>query len=147
LNSYDGWATEGGIEMRNKVGFKTFSVLCMILLVLLVLSTWAFAEKKEMVQEWIVAGDGGSLSLGNVTITFDPGVLSKDTKIHIIYLGGGVYQFGPEIKVNGTFTIYFDDAPSGESEVETFKNGEWVTLSCVDGYVETDHFSRYCGAW
>ena len=133
--------------MRNKLGFKTFSILCMILLVLFMLSAWTFAEKKEMVQEWIVAKDGGSISLGNVTITFRPDVLSKDTKIYIIYFGNGMYQFGPEIKVNGTFTIYFDDAPAGESEVETFKNGEWVTLICIDGVVETNHFSRYCGAW
>ena len=133
--------------MKNKVGFKVLSITCMILLVLLMLSAWTFAEKKEMVQEWIDAEEGGSVSLGEVTITFDSGVLSKDTKIHIIYFGDGVYQFGPEIKVNGTFTLYFADAPAGESEIETFKNGEWITLSCIDGFVETDHFSRYRGCW
>jgi len=133
--------------MKNKVGFKVFSITCMILLILLMLSAWTFAEKKEMVQELIVAEEGGPVTLGEVTITFEPGVLSKDTKIHIIYFGDGVYQFGPEIKVDGTFTIIFADAPEGESEIETFKNGEWVTLICIDGYVETDHFSRYRGCW
>ena len=29
--------------------------------------------------------------------------------------------------------------------VETFKQGEWVELECVDGYVKTYHFSRYRG--
>jgi len=111
------------------------------------LSAWTFAEKKEMVQEWIVAEEGGSVTLGEVTITFEPGVLSKDTKIHIIYFGDNMYQFGPEIKVDGTFTIIFADAPAGESEIETFKNGEWVTLICDGGVLETDHFSRYRGCW
>ncbi len=100
-----------------------------------------------MVQEWINAEEGGEITLEDVTITFDPGILTKDTKIRVIYFGDGEYQFGPEINVNGTFTLYFADAPSGESVVMTFKQGEWVELDCIDGYVETNHFSRYCGAW
>lgn len=128
--------------MRNK-GFKLFSIICMTLVVLLMLSSWTFAEKKEKVQEWVDAEEGGSVTLGDVTVTFEPGVLSKDTKIKIMDLGDGVYQLGPEVKVNGTFTIEFADAPEGESEVETFEKGEYVTLSSSDGVVETDHFSRY----
>lgn len=133
--------------MRNKVGFKFFAITCMILLVLLMLSSWAFAEKKEKVQEWVDAEEGGSVTLGDVTVTFDPGVLSKDTKIKIMDLGDGTYQLGPEIKVNGTITIEFADAPEGESEVETVKKGEHITLISSDGVVETDHFSRYRGSW
>ncbi len=128
--------------MRNK-GFKLFSIICMTLVVLLILTSWTFAEKKEKVQEWVDAEEGGSVTLGDVTVTFDPGVLSKDTKIKIMDLGDGVYQLGPEIKVNGTFTIEFADAPEEESEIETFKKGEYVTLSSSDGVVETNHFSRY----
>jgi len=135
------------IYMRNKAGFKFYVILCMVALAILVLSAWAFAEKKDMVQEWIVAEEGGSVTLGDVTITFDPGVLPKDTKITIIDFGDGLYQFGPDIKVNGTFTIYFADAPEGESEVATFEKGEWLTFACIDGYVETDHFCRYRGCW
>jgi hypothetical protein len=133
--------------MRNKAGFKFYVILCMVVLALLVLTAWAFAEKKDMVQEWVSAEEGGSVSLGSVTITFDPGVLPKDTKITIIDFGGGVYQFGPDIKVDETFTIYFADAPPDKSEVTTFKQGETITLTCIDGYVETDHFCRYRGCW
>jgi len=147
FNSYDGWATERGDSMRNKAGFKFYVVLCMVALALFALSAWAFAEKKDMVHEWVSAEEGGSVSLGSVTITFDPGVLPKDTKISIIDFGDGVYQFGPDIKANGTFTIFFADAPAGESEVTTFKQGETITLICIDGYVETDHFCRYRGCW
>jgi len=133
--------------MKKRMNLKLLSVLCVIILVFLALSTFAFSAKKEMVQEWINAEEGGEITLEDVTITFDPGILTEDTKIRVIYFGDGEYQFGPEIKVNGTFTLYFADAPSGESVVMTFKQGEWVELDCIDGYVETNHFSRYCGAW
>lgn len=133
--------------MKKRIDFKLLSILCVIGLVFFALSISAVADKKEMVEEWISAEDGGSITLENVTIEFGPGVLTKDTKIHLIYFGDGAYQFGPEIKVNGTFTLYFADAPAGESVVMTFKQGEWVELSCIEGYVETNHFSRYRGAW
>ena len=133
--------------MKKRIDFKLFSILCIAFLTILMLSTWAFAEKNEKVQELIVAEEGGSVTLGDVTITFDPGVLSKDTKIKIKDLGDGVYQLGPEIKVNGTVTIEFADAPEGESEVETSVKGKDVSLTCTDGTIETDHFSRYRGAW
>ena len=132
--------------MKKRMNLKLLSVLCVVVLVFLVLSTFAFSAKKEKVEEWIGV-EGGSITLEDVTITFDPGVLTKDTKIHAIYFGDGAYQFGPEIKVNGTFTLYFADAPKGKSVVLTFKQGEWIELDCIDGYVETDHFSRYRGAW
>ena len=132
--------------MKKNVYLKLLSVLFVIALVLLALSTFAFSAKKERVEEWIGV-EGGSITLEDVTITFDSGVLTKDTKIFIIYMDDNVYQFGPEIKVNGTFTLFFADAPSGESVVMTFKQGEWVELTCIDGYVETDHFSRYRAAW
>ncbi len=132
--------------MKKRINLKLLSVLCVIVLVFLALSTFAFSAKKEKVEEWIGV-EGGSITLEDVTITFDSGILTKDTKIFIIYFGDGLYQFGPEIKVDGTFTLYFADAPAGESVVMTFKQGEWVELSCINGYVETDHFSRYCGAW
>jgi len=133
--------------MKKRIDLKLFSILCIALLTILMLSTWAFAEKNDKVQELIVAEEGGSVTLGDVTITFDPGVLSKDTKIKIKDLGDGVYQLGPEIKVNGTVTIEFADAPEGESEVETSVKGKDVSLICTDGTIETDHFSRYRGAW
>ena len=132
--------------MKKRIDLKLLSVLCVIVLVFLALSTFAFSAKKEKVEEWIGV-EGGSITLEDVTITFDSGVLTKDTKIFIIYFGDGVYQFGPEIKVNGTFTLFFADAPADESAVMTFVQGEWVELTCIDGYVVTDHFSRYCGAW
>ena len=128
--------------MKKKIDLKLLSILCVIVLVFLALSTSALSAKKEKVEEWIGV-EGGSITLEDVTITFDSGVLTKDTKIFIIYFGDGLYQFGPEVKVDGTFTLYFDDAPAGESSVMTFKQGEWVELTCIDGYVETDHFSRY----
>ena len=133
--------------MKKRIDLKLFSILCIALLTILMLSTWAFAEKNDKVQELIVAEEGGSVTLGDVTVTFDPGVLSKDTKIKIKDLGDGVYQLGPEIKVNGTVTIEFADAPEGESEVETSVKGKDVSLTCTDGTIETDHFSRYRGAW
>ncbi|GAG66416.1 unnamed protein product [marine sediment metagenome] len=126
--------------MKKRLDLKLLSVLCVIVLVFLALSTFAFSAKKEKVEEWISAEEGGSITLEDVTITFGPNVLTKDTKIFIIYFGEDVYQFGPEIKVNGSFTLYFASKPT---EVWTFIQGEWVELSCVDGYVETDHFSRY----
>lgn len=135
------------IKMKNKASYKFYVTLCIVVLSLLVLSAWAFAEKKDMVQEWVSAEEGGTVSLGSVIITFDPGILPKDTKISIIDFGDGVYQFGPDIKVNDTFTIFFADAPEGELEVTTFKNGEWITFACIDGYVVTDHFCRYRGCW
>jgi len=129
--------------MKKRLDLKLLSILCVIVLVFLALSTFAFSAKKEKVEEWIGVG-GGSITLeGHVTITFDSDVLTKDTKIFIIYFGDGVYQFGPEIKVNGTFKVYFENADPGVTWVETFKQGEWVELECIDGYVETDHFSRY----
>ena len=132
--------------MKKRVYLKLLSVLFVIALVLLALSTFAFSAKKERVEEWIGV-EGGSITLEDVTITFDSGVLTKDTKIFIIYFGDGLYQFGPEIKIDGTFTLYFADAPAGESVVTTFIQGEWVELTCIDGYVDTDHFSRYRGCW
>ncbi len=132
--------------MKKRMNLKLLSVLLVVVLVFMAISTFAFSAKKEKVEEWIGV-EGGSITLEDVTITFDSGILTKDTKIHIIYFGDGVYQFGPEIKVNGTFTLYFADAPSGESVIMTFIQGEWVELDCIDGYVETNHFSRYRGAW
>ena len=125
--------------MKKSINLKLLSVLFVIVLVFLALSTFAFSAKKEKVEEWIGV-EGGSITLKDVTITFDSGVLTKDTKIFIIYFADGTYQFGPEIKVNGTFTLYFANEPT---EVWTFQQGEWVELVCVEGYVETDHFSRY----
>jgi len=133
--------------MKKKIDLKLLSILCVVVLVFLALSTSALSDKKEKVEEWISAEEGGSITLEDVTITFDSGVLTKDTKIFIIYFGDGLYQFGPEIKVNGTFTLYFAEAPADESVVMIFEQGEWVELTCINGYVETDHFSRYCGAW
>jgi len=133
--------------MKKRIDLKLFSILCIALLTILMLSTWAFAEKNDKVQELIVAEEGGSVTLGDVTVTFDPGVLSKDTKIKIKDLDDGVYQLGPSIKVNGTVTIEFADAPEGESEVETSVKGKDVSLTCTDGTIETDHFSRYRGGW
>jgi len=132
--------------MKRRTNLKLLSVLLVVVLAFLALSTFAFSAKKEKVEEWIGV-EGGSITLEDVTITFDSGILTKDTKIFIIYFGEGTYQFGPEIKVDGTFTLYFADAPAGESAVMTFMQGEWVELTCIDGYVVTDHFSRYCGAW
>jgi len=130
--------------MKKRLDLKLLSVLCVIVLVFLALSTFALSAKKERVEEWIGV-EGGSITLeGHVTITFGPDVLSKDTKIFIIYFGEGVYQFGPEIKVDGTFTVCFDDPPE---KVETFKQGEWVKVDDYNGSgcFETDHFSRYRG--
>lgn len=132
--------------MKKRMNLKLLSVLLVVVLVFMAISTFAFSAKKEKVEEWIGV-EGGSITLEDVTITFGSGILTKDTKIHIIYFGDGVYQFGPEIKVNGTFTLYFADAPPDESVIMTFKQGEWVELDCIDGYVETDHFSRYRGGW
>ena len=132
--------------MKKRMNLRLLSVLLVVVLVFMAISTFAFSAKKEKVEEWIGV-EGGSITLEDVTITFGSGILTKDTKIHIIYFGDGVYQFGPEIKVNGTFTLYFADAPSGESVIKTFMQGEWVELDCIDGYVETNHFSRYRGAW
>ena len=91
------------IKMKKRVYLKLLSVLFVIALVLLALSTFAFSAKKERVEEWIGV-EGGSITLEDVTITFGPDVLTKDTKIFIIYVGDDVYQFGPEIKVNGSIT-------------------------------------------
>ncbi|OGD17288.1 hypothetical protein A2V47_01070 [Candidatus Atribacteria bacterium RBG_19FT_COMBO_35_14] len=130
--------------MKKRIDFKLLSILFLIVLVFFALSTFAMTAKKEMVQEWISAKDGGSITLEGVTITFGPGILKKDTKIHIIYFGDGEYQFGPEIKINGTFTICFEVAPE---KVFTFRQGEWVEVDDYDGSgcFETDHFSRYRG--
>jgi hypothetical protein len=135
------------MQMKKRIDLKLLSILCVIVLAFLAITTFAFSAKEEMVQEWISADDGGSVTLKDVTIDFEGGVLTKDTKIHIIYFGDGEYQFGPEIKVNGEFTITFADAPSDDEIVLTFKQGEWIELKCIDGVVVTDHFSRYAGAW
>ena len=130
--------------MKKRLDLKLLSVLCVIVLVFFAISTFALSAKKEKVEEWIGV-EGGVISLeGRVTITFGPDVLTKDTKIFIIYFGDGVYQFGPEIKVNGTFTVCFDEAPD---KVFTFRQGEWVEVDDYDGSgcFETDHFSRYRG--
>jgi len=132
--------------MKKRMNLKLLSVLCVIVLVFLALSTSAFSAKKEKVEEWIGV-DGGVISLeGHVTITFEENVLTKDTKIFIIYFGEGLYQFGPEIKVDGTFTVCFEVAPD---KVVTFKQGEWVEVDDYDGSgcFETNHFSRYRGSW
>ncbi len=130
--------------MKKRLGLKLLSVFCVIVLLSLALSTFAFSAKKEKVQELISAEEGGSITLEGVTITFGPNVLTKDTKIFIIYFGDGLYQFGPEIKVNGTFTVCFEESPV---LVETFKQGEWVDVDDYtgSGCFETDHFSRYRG--
>ncbi len=130
--------------MKKRIDLKLLSVLCVIVLIFLALSTFAFSAKKEKVEEWIGV-EGGIISLeGRVTITFEAGVLTKDTKIFIIYFGDGLYQFGPEIKVDGTFTVCFEEPPN---EVWTFKQGEWVEVDDYNGSgcFETDHFSRYRG--
>ena len=130
--------------MKRRMNLKLLSVLCVIVLVFLALSTSVFSGKVEKVEEWIGV-DGGVISLdGHVTITFEENVLTKDTKIFIIYFGEGLYQFGPEIKVNGTFTVCFDEPPV---TVVTFKQGEWIEVDDYDGSgcFETDHFSRYRG--
>jgi len=130
--------------MKKRVNLKLLSVLCVIVLVFLALSSYVFSGKVERVEEWI-GEEGGVISLEDrVTITFGPDVLTKDTKIFIIDFGDGLYQFGPEIKVNGTFTICFDDPPE---EVWTFKQGEWVEVDDYDGggCFDTNHFSRYRG--
>jgi len=132
--------------MKKRMNLKLLSVLCVIVLVFLALSTSALSAKKEKVEEWIGV-DGGVISLeGHVTITFEENVLTKDTKIFIIYFGEGLYQFGPEIKVDGTFTVCFEVAPD---KVVTFKQGEWVEVDDYDGSgcFETNHFSRYRGSW
>jgi len=132
------------IKMKKRLDLKLLPVLCVIVLVFLALSTSVFSGKVEKVEEWIGV-NGGVISLeGHVTITFEENVLTKDTKIFIIYFGEGLYQFGPEIKVNGTFTVCFDDPPD---KVVTFKKGEWVEVDDYDGSgcFETDHFSRYRG--
>lgn len=129
--------------MKKRLDLRLLSILCVVVLVFLAFSTFALSAKKERVEEWIGV-EGGSITLENVTVTFEEGVLSKDTKIFIIYFGDNTYQFGPEIHIDGTFTVCFDDSPD---KVFTFLQGEWVE---VDGYVggcfETDHFSRYRGA-
>jgi len=129
--------------MKKRLVLKLLSVLCVIVLVFLALSTFAFSAKKEKAEEWISAEEGGSITLEGVTITFGPNVLTKDTKIFIIYFGDGVYQFGPEIKIDGTFTVCFDEPPD---KVLTFEQGEWVEVDEYNGgCLETDHFSRYRG--
>ena len=133
--------------MKKRTDLKLLSILCVVALVFMAMSTFAFSAKKEKVKEWIYADEGGEITLEGLTVTFEAGVLKKDTKIHIMYFGDGVYQLGPELKVNGSFTMTFADAPEGKSVVMTFKHGEWVEMECNDGVVETDHFSRYRGAW
>ena len=133
--------------MKKRIDLKLLSVLCVVALVFLTITTFTLSAKKEMVQDWISAEDGGSITLKDVTVDFEGGVLTKDTKIHIIYFDNGEYQIGPEIKVNDEFTITFANAPSDDEVVLTFDQGEWIELSCIAGVVVTDHFSRYRGAW
>src|SRR5665648_1285025 len=114
--------------MKKRFDLRLLSILCVVVLVFLALSTFAFSAKKEMVEEWISAKEGGSITLEGVTITFGPNVLTKDSKIHIIYFGEGEYQFGPEIQVNGTYTVCFEEAPE---KVFTFRKGEWVEVDAV----------------
>ena len=129
--------------MKKRLDLRLLSILCVIVLIFLALSTFALSAKKERVEEWIGV-EGGSITLKNVTITFKSGVLTKDTKIFIIYFGDNIYQFGPEIKINGTFTVCFDNDPP--DKVETFKEGEWVGVDEYNGgCFETEHFSRYRG--
>jgi len=129
--------------MKKRLDLRLLSILCVIVLIFLALSTFALSAKKERVEEWIGV-EGGEITLKNVTITFKSGVLTKDTKIFIIYFGDNIYQFGPEIKINGTFTVCFDNDPP--DKVETFKEGEWVGVDEYNGgCFETDHFSRYRG--
>ncbi len=133
--------------MKNNKSLKHYIILSIIVVfALFALTAFVFAEKKDMVQEWVSAEEGGSVSLNNVTIEFDPGILTKDTKIIIIDFGDGTYQFGPDIKVNGTFRIYFADAPDG-AEVTTFEKGETEVYIISNGYIETTHFCRYRGCW
>jgi len=129
--------------MKKRLDLKLLSILCVVVIVFLALSTLAFSAKPEKVEEWIGA-EGGSITLENVTITFGPNVLTKDTKIFIIYFGDNMYQFGPEIHINGTFTVCFEEQPD---KVFTFLQGEWVEVDDYDGSgcFETDHFSRYRG--
>ena len=129
--------------MKKRFDLKLLSILCVVVLVFLAVSTFALSAKKDRVEEWIGV-DGGSITLENVTITFEANVLTRDTKIFIIYFGDDTYLFGPEIHIDGTFTVCFEDLPE---KVFTFVKGEWVE---VDGYeggcFDTDHFSRYRGA-
>ena len=132
------------MQMKKRLDLKLLSILCVVVLVFLALSTFALSGKVEKVEEWIGV-EGGYITLeGHVTITFEPNVLTKDTKIFIIYFGDNMYQFGPEIHINGTFTVCFEEQPD---KVVTFKKGEWVEVDDYDGSgcFETDHFSRYRG--
>ncbi|GAG54648.1 unnamed protein product [marine sediment metagenome] len=131
--------------MKKKIDLKLISILCVVVLVFLALSTSALSAKKEKVEEWIGV-EGGYITLGDVTITFGPNVLTKDTKIFIIYFGNGVYQCGPEIKIEEgkTFTLFFKSLADVEvTWIETFEQGEWEKLECNYGEVVTNHFSRY----
>ena len=132
--------------MKKRFDLRLLSILCVVVLVFFALSTFALSAKKERVEELINADEGGSITLEDVTITFEPNILTKDTKIFVIYFGDGEYQFGPEIKVNGTFTVCFAEPPIS---LETFKQGEWIVVDSYDGSAcfETNHFSRYRGAW
>ena len=130
--------------MKKRLDLKLLSILCVVVLVFLAVSTFALSAKKDRVEEWIGV-DGGSITLENVTITFEANVLTRDTKIFIIYFGDDTYLFGPEIHIDGTFTVCFNKPPV---MVETFKQGEWIEVDSFDGSTcfETDHFSRYRAA-
>jgi len=126
--------------MKKSLDLRLLFILCVVVIVFLALSTFAFSAKPDRVEEWIGA-EGGSITCENVTITFEPDVLTKDTKIFIIYFGEGEYLFGPEIHIDGTFTVCFDGQPD---RVITFAQGEWVEVDDYNGgCFETDHFSRY----
>jgi len=134
--------------MKKRFELRLLSILCVIILVFLALSVSGFSGNKERVEEWI-GEEGGFISLdGRVTIEFGEGVLAKKTKIFIIDFGDGLYQFGPEVKVEDGmfFTVCFAEPPIS---IETFKRGEWIEVESYDGSAcfETDHFSRYRGAW
>jgi len=131
--------------MKKRLDLKLLSILCVVVLVFLAVEAFALSAKKERVEEWIDASGGVITLEGRVTITFGENVLAKNTKIFIIYFGDGLYQFGPEIKVDGTFTVCFNEPPV---MVETFKQGEWIEVDSFDGSTcfKTDHFSRYRAA-
>jgi len=85
--------------MKKRMNLKLLSILCVVVLVFLAMSTFAFSAKKEMVKEWIYADEGGSITLEDVTITFDSGILTKDTKIFVIYFGDDLVPSPPFFKV------------------------------------------------
>ena len=131
--------------MKKRLNLKLLSVLCVVVIAFLALSTFALSAKPVRVEAWIGAG-GGDITLRNVSIHFEPNVLTKDTKIFIIDFGNNEYQFGSEIHIEDDtfFTVCFTVPPT---KVITFIKGEWVEVDGYDGSgcFETNHFSRYRG--